>query len=566
MIDKIVLATTNRGKIAEMNKLLSNKNICCISRDELGISVEISETGNSYYENAKLKAEAIAKLSGLPSVADDSGLEVFSLSGEPGLFSSSYGGESLTDEERCSHLLKELRDISDRGAKFVCCIVCVFPDGKIIHTTGECFGNISDSAKGSFGFGYDSVFIPQGSDKTFAEIDTHQKQQISHRGKALSAFVDLLGEYNDTTTSSNKQRVGIFGGTFDPPHKGHVHVISKAVKDNNLDLVIVIPTGVPPHKALPECTAKAEDRLIMTKNAFSGFPNALVSEIEIHSKSKNYFIDTLSIIAPEYPGSEIYLLLGADMCESLRSWKDSEKILRHVTPISISREDVNISSTDLREMLQNRDGLSFICDENYSYIISKRLYNSKPDWDWLRDKSFSMHDDSRISHVKSCELEAEKLAKKWDVNVDDAREAAILHDITKRLDFAENMCIITKSNNYLPNSNISYEKLLHAISGAILAKRLFGVSDEVAGAIRWHTTGRADMTMLEKVIYIADYTEETRDFDGVDKLRKLAYSDIDKAVLYGLSLSVDELILRGITPSSETYEAINSLTGKEKDI
>ena len=195
---KYVLATNNPGKIREMREILPWYNIEFVTRKDIGIDIdiEIEETGATFEENALLKANAICSLSGLPSIADDSGLLVDALGGAPGVYTSSFGGKNLTDSERCEYLLKKLKNTHKRGAKFVCTIVCVFPGGRgIITAKGECPGRIADTLSGSGGFGYDPVFMPDGYDKTTAEMTPEEKNAISHRGNALRKFSVLLHEW-----------------------------------------------------------------------------------------------------------------------------------------------------------------------------------------------------------------------------------------------------------------------------------------------------------------------------------------------------------------------------------
>ena len=354
-------------------------------------------------------------------------------------------------------------------------------------------------------------------------------------------------------------RIGIFGGTFNPPHIGHIQAAKTAVMQQNLDLLIVIPAGIPPHKPLPNGTPDPKIRFIMTENAFLNEPNTVISDIEIFSKNKNFTIDTITALKNDYTDCEFYLLVGTDMYDSLNTWKDSEKLLMYVNPVLLSRDIITISSSELRDMLPLRKGRNYLNDSNYKLIIRHRLYGAKPDWDWLRDRAHSMLDPNRIAHVDACEAAAMDLAKRWGADVEDAREAAILHDITKKLDFNENMCIIAEHGVSINPLGKGEEKLLHSITGATLAQTEFGVSDNVAQAIKWHTTGRAGMTLIEKIIYIADYIESTRDFPGVDDLRKTAYENIDEAMIIGLEMTVNDLNSRGITPNASTIEAINDL-------
>jgi len=354
-------------------------------------------------------------------------------------------------------------------------------------------------------------------------------------------------------------RIGIFGGSFNPPHTGHVRAAIDAVSRNNIDLLIVIPAGTPPHKTLPENSPDAQARFLMTKNAFDSYDNVKISDIEIFNKSPSYTIDTVRKIRNVYPGSELLLLVGSDMFETLSSWKDSDELLKLITPVFLSRETVDISSSRLREMLPLRKGNEFLSGSNYAYIIKHRLYNAKPNWDWLREQAHLQLNPLRIPHVDACEAEVQLLAKHWGVDADDAREAAILHDITKKLDFSQNMCIIAEHGKDFNNIKKHEEKLLHSITGALLAKSEYGVSDNVASAIKWHTTGKSQMSMLEKIVYIADYIEATRDFPGVDNLRRLAYDDIDKAMVTGLEMTVSDLTARGIVPNASTFEALQDL-------
>ena len=186
---KFVLATANPGKIKEMCNILSTSEFEIVTRSDLGIDMEVEETGSTFLENALIKAQALCKETGLPAIADDSGLEVLALDGRPGVFSSSFGGTNLSDSERCTYLLSQMRGVKPKNARFVCTIVCYFPDGTYTVSEGECLGEIIDFPRGENGFGYDPVFLVEGFDKTMAELSTDEKNTVSHRGKALRKFV-----------------------------------------------------------------------------------------------------------------------------------------------------------------------------------------------------------------------------------------------------------------------------------------------------------------------------------------------------------------------------------------
>jgi len=187
-----ILATANPGKVTEMRQILGDLNIKILTREDAGINFDVDETGTTFFENAMLKARAICLASGLPAIADDSGLVVESLNGEPGLYSSSYGGVHLTSMQRCEYLLSKMKNMEQRAAKFVCTIICVYPSGETITATGECHGIIALQPRGISGFGYDPVFIPDNFDKTMAELTSDEKNNISHRGIALREFSQKL--------------------------------------------------------------------------------------------------------------------------------------------------------------------------------------------------------------------------------------------------------------------------------------------------------------------------------------------------------------------------------------
>ena len=189
---KYLIATNNLDKLHEMREILSGLGIQAVSLSEAGLDVEVDETGSTFYENAKLKAEAVCKASKLPAIADDSGLVVDALGGAPGVRSKRFGGGGLDSAGLCAHLLSAMDGMEQRGAKFVSSIVCAFPDGSAVCAQGECNGEITDSPRGSGGFGYDPVFLPEGSDRTMAQLTPDEKHAISHRGNALREFVKVL--------------------------------------------------------------------------------------------------------------------------------------------------------------------------------------------------------------------------------------------------------------------------------------------------------------------------------------------------------------------------------------
>ena len=192
---KLVLSSKNKKKLVEMNDILSRLGIEVCSEAEAGVDVEVEETGTTFEENSRLKAEAVMKESGMPAIADDSGLCVDALGGAPGVYSARYGGEGLDDVGRYRLLLENMKGQMPRTAKFVSVITCCFPNGDVISARGECPGTIAFAPMGEGGFGYDPVFFIPGLKKTFAQLTPEEKNAISHRGKALELFKAKLEEY-----------------------------------------------------------------------------------------------------------------------------------------------------------------------------------------------------------------------------------------------------------------------------------------------------------------------------------------------------------------------------------
>ncbi len=192
---KLVLASKNAHKLVEMKDILSQLGMEVVLESDVGVDVDVEETGATFEENAYLKAHAVMEASGLPAIADDSGLCVDALGGAPGVYSARYGGPGLDDAGRYKLLLENMRGQLDRRCKFVSAICCCFPNGDRVEARGECAGTLAYAPKGADGFGYDPVFFVPGLKKTFAELSPEEKNAISHRGNALKAFREKLETY-----------------------------------------------------------------------------------------------------------------------------------------------------------------------------------------------------------------------------------------------------------------------------------------------------------------------------------------------------------------------------------
>ena len=379
-------------------------------------------------------------------------------------------------------------------------------------------------------------------------------------------------------------RLAFYGGSFNPPHPAHVRACRLAYESLKPDKLLVIPAATPPHKPLPDGSPDANERMELTRIAFRDFPEAEVSDMELRREGRSYSSDTVKELRREYPDAELVMIMGTDMLLSFEQWHEWEYILSECSLAVLPREEGDIagisreaerlrsrngariyvldvaplpmSSSGMREMLVNRRGADELDGGVYTRIIKTRDYGAKPQLDWLRERAYKFLKPTRVPHVAGCEHEAVKLAGRWGEDTGDAAEAGILHDITKKLSMAEQLNLAEKYGIVFDALERQNLKLTHAITGAALSREVFGVTDEVYGAIRWHTTGRPDMTLLEKLIYLADYIEPTRDFEGVEPLRALAYEDIDAAMALGLKMSLEELKAGGIVPHSATVEAL----------
>lgn len=387
-------------------------------------------------------------------------------------------------------------------------------------------------------------------------------------------------------------KIAIYGGSFNPPHLGHVEAARTVAAVLAPDRLLIVPASVPPHKALADGSPTAQQRLELCRLAFADIPGAEISEIELRREGKSYSYDTVRLLREENPDAQLILVVGTDMLLSFEKWYQFRYLLENCTLAVLAREEddfdelrtaaaylresydadvtvlphepIAISSETIRERLGMRGGEDYLSDAVYAEIIRRRYYGAKPSLPWLREKTLEHLDEHRVAHVAGCESEAVRLAMRWGEDPELAAEAGILHDITKSLSFDEQLQLCEKYGIINDNSELEAPKLLHAKTGAALARDLFGVSDTVYAAIRWHTTGKPDMSLFEKILYLADYIEPTRDFEGIDELRELAFTDLDGAMVLGLGMTIDEIRRSGHEPYVDTLDAYAWYKEKEK--
>lgn len=395
-------------------------------------------------------------------------------------------------------------------------------------------------------------------------------------------------------------KIGVYGGTFNPPHLGHVTAARAVSELLKLDKLLFIPAGLPPHKPLPEGTPSPEQRLEMTRLAAeqTGLGDRVETlDLEILRGGRSYTSETLELLRQQYPDDELWLLMGTDMFLTIQTWHDPARIfeLAGIAAFGRTEEDteelfavqrdylyrtypnariftltipgvIDVSSTELRQALREGKGGTLLPPAVYGYILRHGLYGTHADLkhlplSQLRPVALSYLKYKRIPHVLGTEQEAIRLAERYGADVEKARVAALLHDCTKKLNMDEQLALCGQYGIELDELEQKALKLLHAKTGAAIARDVFGVDEEIYKAIWWHTTGHANMTLLEKIIYLADYIEPSRNFPGVDKLRKMCYEDLNAGLLMGLEMSIEEMTEMGNPVHHATIEARNALKG-----
>ena len=390
-------------------------------------------------------------------------------------------------------------------------------------------------------------------------------------------------------------RIGIYGGTFNPPHVGHVRGAEHALKSLKLDKLMVIPSCISPHKTLPEGSPDPEQRLHMVRLAMEDVSGAEVSDMELRRGGTSYTCQTVETLKAQHPGDELILCMGTDMFLSFHTWREPDRILQNVSLGVLYRGDrkekeqiaaqkehleargarvylvenpvTEISSTDIRRLLV------FGCDAFLPpavarYIRQEGLFGTGRDYRALPEPELervvvSLLKPNRVSHVLCCRDTALKLAKRWRADPVDAARAGLLHDITKALDGPLQLTLCQSYGIVLDAFSQENPKTLHALTGSLVAKRIFGENDAVVAAIRSHTTGCADMSVLDEIIYVADYMEPNRDFPGVGKLRYLAATDLEEAMREGLNMTLAMLRERGSEISPGSQSALDWLENKK---
>lgn len=380
--------------------------------------------------------------------------------------------------------------------------------------------------------------------------------------------------------NKNQKRIAVFGGTFNPPHTGHVRLANEAADIIGADKVIIIPSCIPPHK-MPGKLASGGERMEMCRLAFCG-ERFEISSIELDRGDKSYTVETLRELKKIYPESELYFIIGSDMLETFTKWYRWEEILSLAVICAASREKgfradlsgytpeqrerfvfldiepLEISSTQIRVEIAKEGTPGFVSPEVLNYIEENGLYD-----DGLSDYRRILKeklDDYRIYHSECVSECAAVLAEKYGADPEKARLAGLVHDVMKNAPSEDHFEYIEKSGEKLTCVDISNPKVWHQISGAAYLKENGIITDEeILGAVRWHTTGRAGMTLLEKIVYVADFISADRDYPDVGVVRKLAEKSLEEAILYTSRYTVNKLATNNMPIHPATVECYNDM-------
>ncbi len=377
-------------------------------------------------------------------------------------------------------------------------------------------------------------------------------------------------------------KTAIYGGSFNPPHLGHLEAARTVYESLKPDSFLIIPDRVPPHKELAVGSPAPYERLELCELNFRSIPGCTVTDMELKREGKSYTADTVAQLKAE-GAEDIYLVMGTDMLLSFEEWYRFQYLLESCTLAVLAREDddhdellchkrkleelyggkieilshepLPMSSSDIRAKLRLRMGAELLDEEVYSLIIRRGYYEALPELTWLRNEAYELMSSTRVAHAAGCESEAVMLAMHWGEDPEAAATAGILHDITKKLSLEQQLILCGEYGIILDNAMLESPRIIHAVTGAAMAAERFGVSEEISSAIRWHTTGKSDMSTLEKIIYLADAIEPSRDFEGVEELRELAYENLDKAMAAALERSIENIRMKGAEPYKDTIEA-----------
>ncbi len=361
----------------------------------------------------------------------------------------------------------------------------------------------------------------------------------------------------------------LYGGTFNPIHRGHLDICVRARQAVDARRVLLMPAAQPPHKSAG-WLAPDQDRLAMCALAAREYDLIQVDDWEIRRGGRSYTVDTLGHLAAVFPEEELWLLIGTDMFLTFTQWHRWEEIGKMASLLVASREEgdreqlldqqqrlaergvrsrllqnppMPMSSTQIREELRRDGTTGKVCPQVLDYIREKELYLHPPEeLDYLRRYIRPLMTDYRYRHSLGVEKQAVKMARRFGADQRKAALAGILHDVCKDMPKGALLQNILESGIINGIDFKASPQLIHSYAGALYLQSHMDIHDtEVIEAVRYHTTARAGMSLLETVVYLADLTSEDREYPDVGEMRRLCDTDLRKAMIHALTHTVKEL-------------------------
>ena len=389
------------------------------------------------------------------------------------------------------------------------------------------------------------------------------------------------------------KKMGLLGGSFDPIHQGHIDMALRMAEALGLDGVVLMPTFVPPHK-IRESMASAEHRLEMCRLAAQEHPLLQVSDLELTRAGASFTVDTLTALQEQAPDTRWHLITGADMFVTLRTWHRFADIARMAVLCTFPREGTDlsrlqayaeelkadgvdcyvdihpimtVSSTDIRCRVAAGESLSGLVPEAVErYIAEHGLYRQGAGMTTqTRDEQFieiirTRLTDYRFRHSLCVAEEARLLAQRYGADPQKAYTAGILHDIMKDTPGETQLEMLSQYGVALDPVERQSPTLWHARTGEVFLRNILDIRDEeMLRAIRYHTTGRAGMSLLEQVLFVADFTSADRNYPDVDVMRDLARRSLEEAILYGVAYTIRDLMDRKRTVHPDTVALYNDI-------
>lgn len=392
------------------------------------------------------------------------------------------------------------------------------------------------------------------------------------------------------------EKIGIFGGTFNPVHNGHVRLAKHYMEQLGLSRMLVIPTKTPPHKAAPDL-ADSADRLAMCRIAFEGIEGVTVSDMEIRREGKSFTVDTVHELKKEFLNAQLFLLVGSDMFLTFRKWKDWQEILKNAILCTAARTDgelqalyacgkelsefgktmvfdfpvFRVSSTQIREKVKKGESCrGFIDPKVEEYILHHGLYKGQDKME-KNEKDYveiirPLLKPKRFEHSLNVAEQAVFLAKRYGEDEHKAYVAAILHDICKNMPQNEQLQWMEKSAIILDDNLLTQPPVWHGFAGAEYIRQVLEIEDEeIINAVRYHTIGRAGMSKLEQIVYLADLTSKERDYPDAERMRQVVLHSLHEGMREALIFAVRNQAEKRLPLCIDTCQAYNEYLREETD-